>query len=206
MVILPSDSTQSRQAERGIEAIVMGASAGAVEALLEILPKLPESFPIPILLVVHLPADKDSVLSQLLDDHCLLKVREAEDKEPILPEHIYLAPPDYHLLVEQDHRMSLSSEEPVRYSRPSIDVLFETAADAFGDRLVGVVLTGANDDGSRGLARIVASGGVAIVQNPAHANATAMPSAAIKRCPEASILELPQIAETLVQLTNRSLS
>ena len=189
-----------------VEAIVMGASAGAVEALSEILPKLPGQFSVPVLLVVHLPPDKHSVLPQLLDRKCQLKVCEADDKELICPKHVYVAPPDYHLLVETDRRLSLSSEEPVRYSRPSIDVLFETAADAYGAGLIGVVLTGANDDGSRGLAAIVNAGGTAIVQNPKHASATAMPAAALRLCPQAMVLDLGQIADTLIQLASRSLS
>ncbi len=190
--------------ESPVEAIVIGASAGAVEALSEILPKLPEQFSVPLMLVVHLPADKQSVLPQLLDHKCRLKVSEADDKESIRAQHVYVAPPDYHLLVETDRRLSLSSEEPVRYSRPSIDVLFETAAEAYGPGLVGVVLTGANDDGARGLEAIVNAGGKAIVQDPKHASASAMPAAALRRCPQAMVLELGQIADTLIQLASRS--
>ncbi len=138
----------------------------------------------PLMLVVHLPADKQSVLPQLLDHKCRLKVSEADDKEPIRAQHVYVAPPDYHLLVETDRRLSLSSEEPVRYSRPSIDVLFETAAEAYGSGLVGVVLTGANDDGARGLEAIVNAGGKAIVQDPKHA--------ALQRCPLLRCVVVPR--------------
>lgn len=201
----PIHALQDR-ANAVVEAIVMGASAGAVEALSEILPKLPEHFSVPVMLVVHLPADKHSVLPQLLDNKCRLKVSEADDKELIDAKHVYVAPPDYHLLIESDRRMSLSSEEPVRYSRPSIDVLFETAADVYGAALVGVVLTGANDDGARGLEAIVNAGGIAIVQDPKGASASAMPAAALRLCPQAMVLELGQIADRLIQLAGRSLS
>ena len=132
------------------EAVVIGASAGALEALSSLLPALPSDYRLPILIVVHLPPDKTSLLAELLRARCAIRVREAEDKEPIEPGVVYFAPPDYHLLVEQDRRLSLSDDEPVLFSRPSIDVLFESAADAYGGGLIGVVLTGANSDGANG--------------------------------------------------------
>lgn len=177
------------------EAIVVGASAGALEALSEILPPLPHDFPIPIAIVVHLPPERNSVLADLLRVKCHLDVREAEDKEPFEPGRVYLAPPDYHLLVEADRWLSLSNEEPVLFSRPSIDVLFESAADAFGPALIGVVLSGANDDGSRGLRAIVDAGGQAVVQRPDQSHADAMPRAALAACPHARVLGLPEIAD-----------
>ena len=183
-----------------INAIVIGASAGALEALSLILPQLPKNFPLPIMVVVHLPADKRSVLAELFQAKCQMQVHEAEDKVTITPGTVYFAPPDYHLLVEHDRRLSLSNEEPVLYSRPSIDVLFETAADAYGENLLGVVLTGANQDGAAGLGAIVAAGGKAIVQQPDHAYATAMPLAAIKSCPTAIVLPLEEITTYLQQI------
>jgi two-component system chemotaxis response regulator CheB len=179
------------------EAVVIGASAGALEALSNLLPGLPADYRLPILIVVHLPADKTSLLAELLRARCAIRVREAEDKEPIEPGVAYFAPPDYHLLVEQDKRLSLSDDEPVLFSRPSIDVLFESAADAYGDGLIGVVLTGANSDGANGLRAVVEAGGVAVVQKPGNAHAAAMPQAAIAACPDARVLPVNEIAAYL---------
>jgi two-component system chemotaxis response regulator CheB len=184
-----------------VEAIVVGASAGALEALTELLAPLPASFRLPILVVVHLSPDRKSILAELLDAKCQLEVREADDKEPIEPGTIYLAPPDYHLLVEPDKRLSLSSEEPVHYSRPSIDVLFETAAEAFGPRMIGVILTGANDDGARGLKGIRDAGGITIVQRPELAHVATMPQAALTACPEARALSLDEITTFLQEFS-----
>jgi two-component system chemotaxis response regulator CheB len=180
------------------EAIVIGASAGALDALSAILPLLPRGFPLPVLMVVHLPSHKESVLANLLQAKCEIDVREAEDKEPAGAGTVFLAPPDYHLLVETDKRLSLSTEEPVNFSRPSIDVLFEAAADAYGPRLIGVVLTGANPDGARGLRAVHAAGGIALVQRPESAQASAMPRAALDACPEAHALSLQEIAAYLL--------
>lgn len=178
-------------------AIVMGASAGAVEALSVILPLLPRHFPLPVIIVVHLPPDKNSVMAKLLQTKCRVDVREVEDKEPLLGGTVYIAPPDYHVLVERDGRLSLSSEEPVLFSRPSIDVLFESAADVYGPSLVGIVLTGANSDGARGLHAICAAGGTALAQRPEQAYASTMPQAALDACPGARALSLPDIAAYL---------
>jgi len=183
-----------------IRAVVMGASAGAVEALSAILPALPAGYPLPVIVVVHLPPDKDSAMAKLLQMKCRVDVREVEDKEPLEAGTVYIAPPDYHVLVEHDERLSLSSEEPVFYSRPSIDVLFESAADVYGPGLVGIVLTGANSDGAQGLRAICAAGGTALVQHPEQAYATAMPQAALEACPEAKALSLPAIAAYLKEV------
>jgi two-component system chemotaxis response regulator CheB len=179
------------------EAVAVGASAGALEALSAILPGLPADYPLPVFVVVHLPPDRDSLMARLLQDSSRIKVREAEDKEAIEPGTVYLAPPDYHLLIEPDRRLSLSGEEPVLFSRPSIDVMFETAAEAYGPGLVGVVLTGANSDGARGLRAIRAAGGTVLVQRPDAATSSAMPRAALDACPEALALTLQEIAEHL---------
>lgn len=178
-------------------AIVIGASAGALEALSAILPALPEGYACPIIVVVHMPPQRDSLLVDLLQRKCALKIVEAQDKQALEPGTVYIAPPDYHLLVEQQGSLSLSNEEPVRYSRPSIDVLFETAADAYGDALTGIVLTGANDDGARGLQAICAAGGTALVQDADTAYVDTMPRAAHQACPQAQVLALPKIAEFL---------
>lgn len=182
------------------EAVVIGASAGALEALSGILPLLPREFPVPIVIVVHVPPDKRSAIAELFQSKCQLRVREAEDKEPIEPGLIYFAPPDYHLQIEADRTLSLSSDEPVLFSRPSIDVLFESAADAYGRTLIAVVLTGANHDGASGLKAVINAGGTALIQNPRHAFAATMPEAAIQMCPSATVLSLEAIARYLVEV------
>jgi len=176
------------------EAIVIGASAGALEALSVVLPALPAAFDLPIFVVVHVPPDKKSILAELFQAKCRVEVREVEDKEPITGGTVYFATADYHLLVEADKTLSLSNDEPVLYSRPSIDVLFETAADAYGSGLVAIVLTGANQDGAQGLAAVVRAGGAAIVQTPQGAYAAAMPEAAIMAAPSARVLSLDEIS------------
>lgn len=178
-------------------ALIIGGSAGSVGALLQILPVLPGNYPLPVLIVVHLPPDKDCPLAGLLNARCQLTVKEAEDKEPVRPGVIYLAPPNYHLLVERDFHLSLSLDEPVLFSRPSIDVLFESAADAYGPSLAAVVLTGASSDGARGLRAVGAAGGRAWVQDPATAEASIMPEAALAACPEARAMDLTRLASTL---------
>ncbi|MFA6153513.1 chemotaxis protein CheB [Mesorhizobium sp.] len=183
-----------------VEAIVIGASAGALDALSAILPALPEGFRLPVIVVVHVPPDKRSMLAELFQAKCRVSVREAEDKEPIVGGTVYFAPPDYHLLVEADRYLSLSSDEPVLFSRPSIDVLFETAADAYGPALMAIVLTGANHDGAKGMRAVVEAGGSAIVQSPKGAFASAMPEAAIEMCPSASVLSLSAIAAYLQEV------
>jgi two-component system chemotaxis response regulator CheB len=175
-------------------AVAIGASAGALEALSAILPRLPADFGLPVLSVVHIPPDKKSAMTEVFRMKCEIDVREAEDKEPLSRGTVYFAPPDYHLLVETDRFLSLSDDEPVLFSRPSIDVLFESAADAFGPGLIAVVLTGANQDGAKGLKAVAEAGGVAIVQNPESAFASAMPEAAIAACPGALVLSLDEIA------------
>ncbi len=183
--------------EAAHQAVVIGASAGGLEALSAILSALPADFPLPVMIVIHLSRNRDSVVAELLADTCALTVREAEDKEDILPGHVYFAPPDYHLLIESDHRLSLSGEEPVLFSRPSVDVLFETAADVYGEGLIGIILTGANPDGAAGLKAVMAAGGKGLVQRPDLAYARAMPQAALELCPQSESLTLEQITEKL---------
>jgi two-component system chemotaxis response regulator CheB len=181
------------------QAVVVGVSAGALDALSNILPSLPHDYPLPVIIVVHLPPHKNSVLAELLGAKCKIKVREAEDKEPIRPGTAYIAPPDYHLLVEQEKILSLSNEEEILFSRPSIDVLFETAADAYGEGLIGVILTGANDDGAKGLKAVIRAGGVGIVQKPDEAAAFTMPQAALEASPSAQALSLHDISLYLIR-------
>jgi two-component system, chemotaxis family, protein-glutamate methylesterase/glutaminase len=182
------------------EAVVIGASAGALEALSVILPSLPADFGLPVFIVVHVPPDKTSILAELFQAKCRVKVREAEDKEPVSSGTAYFAPPDYHLLVEMDKSLSLSNDEPVLWSRPSLDVLFESAADAYGPGLIAIVLTGANQDGAKGLKAVGEAGGIAIVQRPEGAYASAMPEAAIAECPSARVMSLEEIAAWLLDV------
>jgi two-component system chemotaxis response regulator CheB len=181
------------------KAVVIGASAGAVEALSAILPRLPADYKLPVMIVVHVPPDKNSALADLFRQKCVIAVREAEDKEPTRVGTVYFAPPDYHLLLEEEKSLSLANDEPVHYSRPSIDVLFESAADAYGPQLIAVLLTGANQDGAKGLKAVFEAGGEAIVQNPAEAFARAMPEAGLSTCPGARILSLAQIGQYLLE-------
>lgn len=179
------------------KAIIIGASAGCLDALSKILPLLPADYPYPIMVVVHLPSDKDSLMAKLLNEKCTLTVQEAEDKDPLMAGHVYIAPPNYHLLVEKEEIISLSIEEEVNYSRPSIDVSFLSAADIYGSRLIGIILTGANNDGAEGLAAIAAKGGTTIVQDPDEAYIATMPESALTACPDARIMNLFNITEYL---------
>ena len=179
---------------------MIGVSAGGLKALSVILPVLPHDFALPILIVIHLPPGKKSIVADLFNEKCRLNVGEAEDKEPIQAGRVYFAPPDYHLMVESDKRLSLSNDEPVLFSRPSIDVLFETAADAYGPDLIGIILTGANNDGAQGLRAVSRAGGTAIVERPDQAFVGAMPQAALDACPEAMVLSLDDIAAYLRKL------
>jgi two-component system, chemotaxis family, protein-glutamate methylesterase/glutaminase len=160
--------------------IVIGGSAGAMSALTELLPVLPADFPLPIVIVQHLHPSQDDYHIELYDKKCALTVKEAEDKEPIRTGHVYFAPPNYHLLIEDNQTFSLSTDEKVNYSRPSIDVLFESAADVYGPRLAAIILTGANNDGAEGLRLIKEKGGLVIVQDPQSAEFPFMPAAALQ--------------------------
>jgi two-component system, chemotaxis family, protein-glutamate methylesterase/glutaminase len=193
--VIPADTLRGR-----IEAIVIGASAGGVEALGLLLPALPAKFRPALLIVLHLPRERPSLLVEIYEKRCALPIREADDKEPIEPGTIYFAPPDYHMLVERNRQIALSTDEPVHFSRPSVDVLFESAADVYADRLLGVILTGANEDGAAGLHAIHRAGGVTVVQQPESAKVPLMVVSALQRNPADFVLSLPQIAELLVGL------
>jgi two-component system chemotaxis response regulator CheB len=181
------------------EIIVVGTSWGGLLALSELVDGLPEALRLPLVVVQHRHRESDHLLAALLQDHTALSVCEVEDKTPVVPGSVYIAPADYHLLFEGD-TFALSTDAPVRYSRPSIDVSFESAADAYAERAVGVVLTGANADGARGLRRIVDRGGLALVQTPATAESPAMPAAAIQFVPRARVMTIPEIATALSAL------
>ncbi len=183
-----------------VKAVVIGASAGGVSALFKVLGDLPADFAIPVLCVLHLPDHRDSHLAEVMQRKLLRPVSEARDKEPIAAGMIYVAGPGYHLSVEQDGRLSLSQEEPVHFSRPAIDFLFESAADAYGPHLLGVVLTGANEDGASGLAYIKQSGGRTVVQDPREAQVSLMPEAALALHQPDHILSLSGIGQLLATL------
>jgi two-component system chemotaxis response regulator CheB len=197
---LSSPAQVAMAAARPIEAVVIGASAGGLEALLKVLRGLPAAFPMPIAAVLHLPESHDSKLAELFGYRLALQVREARDKEPLAPGVLYFAPPGYHLSIEEDRSFSLSCEDRVCYARPSIDVLFASAADAYRDRLAGFLLTGANYDGAAGLLGIQLAGGLAIVQDPASAEVATMPEAAIRRMTPDLILPLTEINSLLHKL------
>ncbi|MCY7371173.1 MAG: chemotaxis protein CheB [Polaromonas sp.] len=182
-------------------AVVIGASAGGVEALIEILPGLPADYPLAVVVVLHQAEQHASVLPELFARRARLAVRQPVDKEPLQPGTLYFAPPGYHLLIETNRSLSLSCDAPVLFSRPSIDVLFESAADAFGRALVGVLLTGANADGAAGLARIAQQGGLTVVQDPAEAHSPDMPGAAIALRTPDFVLPLAGIGRLLAGLT-----
>jgi two-component system chemotaxis response regulator CheB len=191
---------------RSLELVVIGASAGAVEALSAVLPALSSSYPLPLVIVVHLPANAPSLLPTLFSEKCALGATEAQDKQPLIPGLAYFAPPDYHVLVEPSRVLSLNADDPVNFSRPSIDVLFESAAASLGPGVLGILLTGANSDGADGLRAIQRAGGYTVVQDPATAQFSAMPEAALRLFRPDRVLTLPQIAALLAQLDNEGTS
>ncbi len=162
------------------DAIVMGASAGGLYVMIRILKVLPASFAIPIIVVQHRSRDERTLLEEVLQQKCQVKIKQADEKETIQPGTVYFAPPDYHLLIENDGSFSLSCDPPVNYSRPSIDVLFETAADVYQQRLLAIILTGANKDGAYGIKKIATMGGTTIAQALETADYPEMPKSAIK--------------------------
>ncbi|MEW6366614.1 MAG: chemotaxis protein CheB [Acidobacteriota bacterium] len=181
------------------EIIVVGASLGGLRALQTVLKALPRLFPVPVVIVQHRDKDARDTLAGLLAESTPLSVVEPDDKERIEPGRVYLAAPDYHLLIDRDH-FALSTDAPILFARPSIDLLFESAAEVYAQRAVGVILTGANSDGARGLAAIKERGGLTIVQDPTTADARAMPDAAIATRSVDMILPLAEIGPVLAKL------
>ena len=179
--------------------VLVGTSWGGLAALRALIRALPADFGLPVVAIQHRHRDSNSAMPRILQDHTALNVCEVEDKAPIAGGSVYIAPADYHLLVERGH-FSLTVDEPVRYSRPSIDVTFASAADAYGSGVVGVVLTGANTDGARGLRRIADRGGLALVQRPTTAESPTMPAAALHAVPEARSLTIEEIGQALASL------
>lgn len=191
---------QAALAGRRVEAVVIGASAGGVEALGALLPALPAGYTLPVFCILHLPGDRESRLAELFAERLPLRVKEAADKEAIEPGTVYFAGAGYHLSVESDFTFSVSCEPPVHFARPAIDVLMESSADAYGAGLAGILLTGANHDGAAGMAAIHAAGGLTVVQDPDEAQVATMPQSAIDRFTPHLILPLARIGALLPML------
>lgn len=184
---------------RTFEMIVIGCSLGGMKALQQVLGALPKEFPIPIAVVQHRYRNSADGLPSYLSRHTALKVVDAEDKQWMKPGTVYMAPADYHLLIDGGE-ISLSVEAAVSYARPSVDVLFESAADSYADRLIGIILTGQNTDGAEGSSQVKARGGFMVVQDPATAEAPSMPEAAIRAARIDRVLPLDRIGPFLVEL------
>lgn len=194
------DALRASLRGRRFEAVVIGGSAGGVDALVALLPALPAGFTLSVFCILHVPGNRDSRLAELFDERLPMRVKEAADKEEIAPGTVYFAGAGYHLSVERDRTFSLSCEPPVHFARPAIDVLMESSADVYGPALAGILLTGANHDGADGMARIRARGGFTVVQDPADAQVPTMPVSAIHRCEPNLILPLARIHALLPML------
>jgi two-component system chemotaxis response regulator CheB len=186
-----------------VDLVVIGGSAGAVEILGLVASHLTARFAPAMAVVVHMAQDARAMLPQILSAPGRPPMKVAEDKEPVVPGTVYFAPPGYHLLVEVEHTFALSVDEPEHFSRPSINVLFESAADAYQARVAGVILSGANSDGAAGLRAIAEAGGTALVQKPDTADSPAMPQAALLACPQSKIVDGPTLAQWLASLERR---
>ena len=195
-----TEAINAALAGRSIEAIVIGASAGGVDALVDLLPALPPHFGPATVCILHVPGDRESRLAELFAARLSLPVREAVDKAPVAGGTVYFAGAGYHLSIEHDRVFSISCEPPVHYARPAIDLLMASAADAYGAGLAGILLTGANIDGAEGMHRIRQRGGLTIVQDPKEAQASAMPEGAIRKCAPHLVLPLAAIRALLPQL------
>jgi two-component system, chemotaxis family, protein-glutamate methylesterase/glutaminase len=189
--------TRERVEAADIRAVAIGVSTGGVEALSELLPALPADSRAAVFVVLHLPRDRPSLLVEVFSHKCELEVREADDKEPVRPGTVYFAPPNYHLLVEAGPQLALSADDLVNRCRPSIDVLFDSAAEVYREHLLGIILTGANEDGAAGLAAVHDAGGLTVVQEPGTAQSAAMILSALERRPVDLVLDLEGIAELL---------
>ena len=188
--------------QRTYQAIVLGASAGGMKVVKELVTALPEDFSLPLIIVQHIADTSNSEWPVLLNGYSKVRVKEADEKELIEPGTVYMAPPNYHLLVEPDHTFTLTVDVRVNYARPSIDVLFETAAEAYKETLIGIVCTGANFDGAKGLAHIKELGGLTIVQDPQSAESAAMPQAAIQATDPHAILDFNGIVKLVTSLNH----
>jgi len=182
------------------EAIVIGVSSGGMNALKFIFSALPADFCIPIIIVQHLSSRSDAEWIKLLNDKSNLAIKEADEKEKIETGNVYIAPSNYHLLIEKDKTFSLTIDERVNFARPSIDVLFESAAEAYKNKLIGIVLTGSNNDGAKGIKRIKELEGLVIIQDPETAESPTMPAFAIALIEADYILSLEKIVQLLIKI------
>jgi len=187
------------------EAVVIGSSAGGLNALKTLFRGLDRNFKLPVIMVQHISPDSENYMVHILNDLKKIPVKEADEKERPVPGTAYMAPPNYHLLIEPDRTFTLTVDERVNYARPSIDVLFETAAEAYKDTLIGIILTGANNDGSRGLKKIRDFGGLTIVQDPETAEVDSMPRAAIQAAHPHHTIALEEIAALLNSLSQENM-
>lgn len=179
----------------GCKALLIGGSAGSLEVLIEVLPKLEQLNSFALIIVLHRKSGEDNLLENLISIKTAIPIMEVEDKVPVEPGYIYIAPSDYHLLFEKDETISLDTSEKVNYSRPSIDVAFESAADVYGPSLAAILLSGANADGTAGLQAIKEAGGVTVVQKPDSAEVAYMPGYAIENMSPDFVLDIKQILE-----------
>lgn len=191
-------------ANKSYHLVVIGVSAGGLNALKEIFMHLPKEFSVPVIIVQHMHVHSDSFLSRYLDKLSHLRVKEAEEKDNIVPGTVYVAPPNYHILVEENRLISLTLDPKVNYCRPSIDVLFESAADIYGSEMIGIILTGANDDGANGMKKIKERGGTLIVQDPTTAEMASMPMSVIRQTDVDYILDLEKIAPFLTKIVENN--
>ena len=182
------------------EALIIGGSAGSLEVLLKVLPGLKETLSFPIIIVLHRKSGKDRILTDLLASKTVLNVREATEKDKIEPATVYIAPPDYHLLIENDRTFSLDASEKVNFSRPSIDVTFENAAAVYGENVVCLLLSGANTDGTAGLKDVKLSGGRVLLQDPETATVRYMPENALLHVAADAVLDPEHIADFINKL------
>jgi two-component system chemotaxis response regulator CheB len=188
---------------RSFSSVVIGVSAGGLHALIKVLGELPRDYFLPIIVVQHRGKEYKKLLEEVLQTKCLLPVKQADEKEIIKPKHIYIAPPDYHLLIELDQTFSLTSDRLVKHSRPSIDLLFTTAAEVYKDELLGIILTGASSDGADGILNIKQAGGYTIAQDPETAEYPYMPQSSISTGAIDIILTLDEIKSYLMQIYER---
>lgn len=198
-----SDDGMADKTPKQYEAIVVGTSAGGFQALTAILERLPKNYSIPIIIVQHRAKDSMHLFEEVLQRRCPILVKQADEKEKIVEGTAYVAPPDYHLLVESDRTFSLSTEPPVQFSRPSIDVLFESAAIVYREKLIGIILTGSNHDGASGIATVSNLGGLTIAQDPAQAEYSLMTVAAINTKKVKHVMQLAEIGGFLLSLHNQ---
>ena len=187
---------------RKYETIVIGTSAGGLFALTAILGKLPSGYPVPVIVVQHRSKNQKGLLEEVLQRKCEIRIKQADEKEQIKGGFVYIAPPDYHLLIESDKTFSLSSDELVNFSRPSINVLFETAATVFKETLIGIILTGSNNDGADGIVAVSLQGGLTIAQSPDEATFPFMPEASIKTNSVQYTWSLTEIGNFLLKISD----